>query len=317
MISRRLPQSKNSIKRFPHHIWRLRRKVFRQLCSSSCPRPAPVMIALITALILLASGTLVSLSPAPLDLSPASFAEDTPSNVGEEGQAAERGSASFQWHNRVLHFMENPDVNSGSVAGSPSGGTSNPDSSSSLGAAGSLKTPPASELVTAAAREESEPPKPSPITATFQRDDSTHAKPSSDPSSSNERTLSSSSNKNLPSQLKPSSSSQQYRHSSVQEAIRTSQNVLRNSSSQQQQQQHGQHHFSSSSSYPVLRGLAPLHNASELAVKRLPQAVIVGAKKSGTRALLEYLRLHPGVVGAGPEPHFFDRNYDKGLDWYR
>ncbi|XP_077413233.1 heparan sulfate glucosamine 3-O-sulfotransferase 3B1a [Vanacampus margaritifer] len=51
--------------------------------------------------------------------------------------------------------------------------------------------------------------------------------------------------------------------------------------------------------------------------KKLPQAIIIGVKKGGTRALLEFLRLHPDVRAAGAEPHFFDRNYDKGPDWYR
>ncbi|XP_048350120.1 transcription initiation factor TFIID subunit 4-like [Sphaerodactylus townsendi] len=50
--------------------------------------------------------------------------------------------------------------------------------------------------------------------------------------------------------------------------------------------------------------------------KRLPQALIVGVKKGGTRALLEALRAHPDVRAVGTEPHFFDRHYDKGLDWY-
>ena len=53
------------------------------------------------------------------------------------------------------------------------------------------------------------------------------------------------------------------------------------------------------------------------AAKRLPQAIIVGVKKGGTRALLEYLKVHPDVRAAGREVHFFDRHYDKGLDWYR
>ena len=53
------------------------------------------------------------------------------------------------------------------------------------------------------------------------------------------------------------------------------------------------------------------------AQKRLPQALIIGVKKCGTRALLEFLRLHPDIRATGPETHFFDRFYDKGLDWYR
>ncbi|XP_040295273.1 heparan sulfate glucosamine 3-O-sulfotransferase 2-like [Bufo bufo] len=51
--------------------------------------------------------------------------------------------------------------------------------------------------------------------------------------------------------------------------------------------------------------------------KRLPQAIIVGVKKGGTRAVLEFVRVHPEVRAMGTEPHFFDRNYEMGLDWYR
>lgn len=51
--------------------------------------------------------------------------------------------------------------------------------------------------------------------------------------------------------------------------------------------------------------------------KSLPQAIIIGVKKGGTRALLEFLRAHPNVRATGPEPHFFDKNYEKGLEWYR
>ncbi|KAG9279991.1 heparan sulfate glucosamine 3-O-sulfotransferase 2 [Astyanax mexicanus] len=51
--------------------------------------------------------------------------------------------------------------------------------------------------------------------------------------------------------------------------------------------------------------------------KKLPNALIVGVKKGGTRAVLEFIRIHPDVRAVGTEPHFFDRNYDRGLDWYR
>ncbi|NXL60598.1 HS3S4 sulfotransferase, partial [Chordeiles acutipennis] len=51
--------------------------------------------------------------------------------------------------------------------------------------------------------------------------------------------------------------------------------------------------------------------------QRLPQALIIGVKKGGTRALLEAIRAHPDVRAVGTEPHFFDRNYEKGLEWYR
>lgn len=51
--------------------------------------------------------------------------------------------------------------------------------------------------------------------------------------------------------------------------------------------------------------------------RSLPTAIIIGVKKCGTRALLEFLRSHPEVRATGPETHFFDRYYGLGLDWYR
>lgn len=51
--------------------------------------------------------------------------------------------------------------------------------------------------------------------------------------------------------------------------------------------------------------------------QRLPDALIIGVKKSGTRALLEFIRLHPDVRAAGSEIHFFDRHYGRGFNWYR
>lgn len=62
---------------------------------------------------------------------------------------------------------------------------------------------------------------------------------------------------------------------------------------------------------------APTTSVNGSESKKLPQAVIIGVKKGGTRALLEFLRLHPDIRAVGAEPHFFDRNYDKGLEWYR
>lgn len=54
-------------------------------------------------------------------------------------------------------------------------------------------------------------------------------------------------------------------------------------------------------------------------VKRLPNAIIIGVKKGGTRALLEILKIHPNVRACNSEVHFFDRdtNYKRGLTWYR
>jgi sulfotransferase family protein len=51
---------------------------------------------------------------------------------------------------------------------------------------------------------------------------------------------------------------------------------------------------------------------------RLPTFLIVGAPKSGTTALAAYLAEHPEVfMSADKELHFFDDNYERGLDWYR
>lgn len=60
-----------------------------------------------------------------------------------------------------------------------------------------------------------------------------------------------------------------------------------------------------------------INDTSAAVQKRFPQAIIIGVKKSGTRALLEFLRINPAIKAPGPEVHFFDRNFDKGFDWYR
>ena len=50
--------------------------------------------------------------------------------------------------------------------------------------------------------------------------------------------------------------------------------------------------------------------------RRAPDAVIIGVKKGGTRALLEMLKLHPRVVSPAGEVHFYDRYFDRGTEWY-
>ncbi|KAK2145506.1 hypothetical protein LSH36_677g02018 [Paralvinella palmiformis] len=53
--------------------------------------------------------------------------------------------------------------------------------------------------------------------------------------------------------------------------------------------------------------------------RHLPECIIIGIRKSGTRALLTYLNLHPHIRTATEEIHFFDNddNYSRGLEWYR
>ena len=50
--------------------------------------------------------------------------------------------------------------------------------------------------------------------------------------------------------------------------------------------------------------------------KKLPSAVVIGARKGGTRALLEFLALHPHVRREETEPHFYDRHWGEGTAWY-
>ncbi|MFH4973298.1 hypothetical protein AB6A40_000007 [Gnathostoma spinigerum] len=57
--------------------------------------------------------------------------------------------------------------------------------------------------------------------------------------------------------------------------------------------------------------------ATDQLKKRYPQAIIIGVKKAGTRALLEFLRLNTVIRAPGPEVHFFDKHFDKGFEWYR
>ena len=53
-------------------------------------------------------------------------------------------------------------------------------------------------------------------------------------------------------------------------------------------------------------------------MKRFPQAVIIGVKKGGTRALIDMLKSHPSIVAARGEVHYFDREeyFENGVQWY-
>jgi hypothetical protein len=64
--------------------------------------------------------------------------------------------------------------------------------------------------------------------------------------------------------------------------------------------------------------------SDKIGQKYLPSALVIGVKKSGTYALMRYLNLNPWVRTAlrlngcnNNEIHFFDKYYDRGLDWYR
>ncbi|ELT87786.1 hypothetical protein CAPTEDRAFT_36718, partial [Capitella teleta] len=51
---------------------------------------------------------------------------------------------------------------------------------------------------------------------------------------------------------------------------------------------------------------------------RLPDCIIIGVRKGGTRAVLRFLRFHPDVKGVSQEVSFFssDEAYDQGINWY-
>lgn len=49
----------------------------------------------------------------------------------------------------------------------------------------------------------------------------------------------------------------------------------------------------------------------------LPDFYILGAQKSGTTALFNYLTKHPNIPLTIKDIRFFDKYFDKGIDWYR
>jgi len=52
--------------------------------------------------------------------------------------------------------------------------------------------------------------------------------------------------------------------------------------------------------------------------RQLPGFIIIGAQRGGTTSLYNYLIDHPQVGAATrKEVHFFDRYFEKGIDWYR
>jgi hypothetical protein len=53
-------------------------------------------------------------------------------------------------------------------------------------------------------------------------------------------------------------------------------------------------------------------------LRTLPGFLVIGAQKSGTTSLFQYLARHPGIALATPkEVHYFDFNHHRGVGWYR
>ena len=68
----------------------------------------------------------------------------------------------------------------------------------------------------------------------------------------------------------------------------------------------------------ILKPLSRYYFSITGPIHLLPNYLIIGAAKSGTSSLYEYLIQHPNVQPAsGKEIYFFDMNYNKGINWYR
>ena len=75
---------------------------------------------------------------------------------------------------------------------------------------------------------------------------------------------------------------------------------------------------------------SPLHNSNDHSVPvscpqhktvlrtRFPDVLIIGVRKGGTRALINFIAAHPKVVKARAEAHFFDKeeNLKRGINYY-
>jgi hypothetical protein len=68
---------------------------------------------------------------------------------------------------------------------------------------------------------------------------------------------------------------------------------------------------------PLRRLRADLHQLTG-SLRGLPSVLIIGAQKSGTTSLFNYLVRHPDVLAPfGKEIHYFDLHFDRGVRWYR
>lgn len=48
-----------------------------------------------------------------------------------------------------------------------------------------------------------------------------------------------------------------------------------------------------------------------------PDFIVAGGMRCATGWIRECLKEHPDIYMARKEPHYYDRNYEKGLDWYQ
>lgn len=61
----------------------------------------------------------------------------------------------------------------------------------------------------------------------------------------------------------------------------------------------------------------PLWRIETAHLRQDPDFIIIGTQRGGTTSLYRYLTEHPEIGAAfRKEVHYFDRYYDKGIDWY-
>lgn len=67
-----------------------------------------------------------------------------------------------------------------------------------------------------------------------------------------------------------------------------------------------------------LRRLRAGYRSWTAPLRGLPSVLILGAQRSGTTSLFNYLVQHPDVLAPlGKESHYFDLRYARGIRWYR
>lgn len=67
-----------------------------------------------------------------------------------------------------------------------------------------------------------------------------------------------------------------------------------------------------------LRGLRSAYRTLTAPLRALPSLLIIGAQRSGSTSLFNYLVRHPNVLPPlGKEVHYFDLHYARGVMWYR
>ena len=51
--------------------------------------------------------------------------------------------------------------------------------------------------------------------------------------------------------------------------------------------------------------------------QRVPSVLLIGAAKSGTGALMAFMKMHPSIATKSGEMLYFSKDYNKGYEWYR